>query len=337
MNSKIFRIPKANTLRALALAGAAACSMAFSQSNEQISNALPLADTHFHLMKFMTPEDLKARMEKHNIRWTISAGAIGGPEVGEPWMRDTAVQKLLGHGYIPGSGGREIYVAEKLEGMRFFNEPENAHRLQVLQTIEKQTRTTKAVIVETFPNAENSSVDPMRRRRVAVDGPFFQELMRIAVAAQVPLPMHMEWHPESVAQLKALLTQHPQGTVMLSHCGKTTVAQDIRELFLQHSNVFCDLGFRGNPQTQAESQRDPRRLIYWPSSLFRSAGIKQDWLLLIEEFPERFTVAIDDVHNWSEYDEVVQAIRTGLLAKLSPGTAEKVAWKNAVRIFRLNP
>jgi hypothetical protein len=56
---------------------------------------------------------------------------------------------------------------------------------------------------------------------------------------------------------------------------------------------------------------------------------------LIEDYPDRFMVAIDDVRSWDEYAGVVAAIRQGVLAKLSPATAEKVAYKNAVRLFSL--
>jgi tRNA(Ile2) C34 agmatinyltransferase TiaS len=47
-------------------------------------------------------------------------------------------------------------------------------------------------------------------------------------------------------------------------------------------------------------------------------------------------VAIGDVHDWSEYDEVATAIRKGLLAHLKPETAEKLASRNAVRVFQLD-
>ena len=67
----------------------------------------------------------------------------------------------------------------------------------------------------------------------------------------------------------------------------------------------------------------------------RSAGLKPEWLQLVEDHPDRFMVAIDDVTSWEQFDEVVTAIRTGLLDKLTPATAEKVAFRNAVRVYRL--
>jgi predicted TIM-barrel fold metal-dependent hydrolase len=190
--------------------------------------------------------------------------------------------------------------------------------------------------VELFPNAENSSMEPMRRRRLPTNAPFFKEVMRLATRYNVPVPMHMEWHPESVAQLGELLTEFSQANVVLSHCGKITVADDLRPFFQKHSNVYCDLGYRSSPQGENESRKDPRRMIYWSSNLLRKADIKPDWLKLVEDFPDRFMLAIDDVVSWDQYDQIVAATRDGLLAKLTPVTAEKVAYRNAVKLFGLS-
>lgn len=69
--------------------------------------------------------------------------------------------------------------------------------------------------------------------------------------------------------------------------------------------------------------------------IYSKSGIKEDWRRLIEDYPDRFFVGIDDVYSWSEYDEVHATIREGLIANLTPDTAEKVAYRNAVRFFKL--
>lgn len=304
-------------------------------AQESSASSMPLIDVHFHLMPFMRPETLEARMDKNHVALAISAGAIGGPQIGDPRVRDADVTLRLADRYIPASGSGELYRAERAAGVNLFTDAANPYRTDALARLLDQRYSGRRAIPETFPNAENSSVDPMRRRRVPTDGPFFQELMKLAVQEKLPLPMHMEWHPESVAQLANLLRAFPEGTVVLSHCGKITVADDIRLFFEQHTNVYCDLGFRGAPLASQESLKDPKRLIYWPSGLFRKADIKPDWLKLINDFPERFMMAIDDVHSWEQYDEVVAAIRDGVLAKLDPVVAEQVAYRNALKVYRL--
>lgn len=295
---------------------------------------LPIADAHFHLMRFMTPEDLKARMEKNNVRWVVSSGAQGGPGLGSPTVRDAQAAARIGPSFVPAVGSGDIFVAERELGPAFYEAEAAAPRREaVLQVLESAFQSGRPVLPETFPNAENSSADPMRRRRLATDGPLFRALYDVATRNGRPLVMHLEWHPESVRQLESLLATQPKGVLVLQHCGKTTRAEQVRPILEKYPQVFCDLAFRSPPQSANESRTDPNRTIFW-YSLF-GGGIKSDWRALIEDFPDRFMVAVDDVHSWNEYDDVVTAIRKGLLPQLKPETAEKLAYKNTLRVFRL--
>ncbi len=323
------------------IGGVALAVLAFSAaspSRAQVAHTaatLPMADVHFHFMLFMTPAELRERMDRHNIRWTISAGAIGAPSHGNPIARDRVVSEHLGPRYIPAAGNFEARSAELRIGTRFYTDEPGPEREDALRRIRDQMAAQPRVFAETFPNAETSSEDPVRRRRVATDGPYFRALMAVGIQEGRPVPMHMQFNPESVAQLSQLLTDHPQGQVLLSHCGKDTRAAQVRALMDKHPNLFCDLSYRGAPLATHESQRDPNRLIFWGPGILNSAGMKADWRSLIEDHPDRFMVGIDDVHSWQIYDETVAAIRQGVLAQLTPATAEKVAWRNAVRLFRL--
>jgi hypothetical protein len=107
---------------------------------------------------------------------------------------------------------------------------------------------------------------------------------------------------------------------------RLTVAEQVRPFLRTYGNVYRDLSFRSTPQ---ENGRFPERIIFTRTSLDPA------WRALIEEFPDRFMVGVDDVHSWGEYDQVIDSIRFGLLARLSPATAEKVASQNGVRLFRL--
>lgn len=295
---------------------------------------LPIADAHFHLMRFMTPEELKARMEKNNVRWVVSSGAQGIPGTASPTARDAQAAERIGPNFVPAVGSGDIFVSERELGAAFYDGEATASRRQaVLDVIDNAFKSGRPVLPETFPNAENSSADPMRRRRLATDGPFFRALYDVATRNGRPLVMHLEWHPESMRQLESLLASQPKGVLVLQHCGKTTRAEQIRPILEKYPQVFCDLAFRSPPQATNESRTDPNRTIFWHGVF--GGGIKPDWRGLIEDFPDRFMVAIDDVHSWSEYDEVVVAIRKGLLPQLKPDTAEKLAYRNALRVFQI--
>lgn len=314
------------------------CAGWLSIGNAAAQNAvladLPIADVHFHLMLFMTPQDLKARMEKNNIRWVVSAGAQGSREAGRPSTRDNEVKKQLGTSFIPAAGGSETYASEKAEGTGFYTDAQSVLRDNILKQMNDQLTDAPRVIVETYPNAQNTSVDPLRRRRLPTDAPFFRELFAMAIRHNIPLPMHMEWQSRSVEQLGSLLVAYPQGNVLLSHCGSITSADQIREFFTKHSNIYCDLGFRGMPQLTDDRARDQGRIVYWSDGMYGKANIQKDWLKLVEDFPDRFMLAIDDVHSWEQYDAVAQSLRAGVLSKLTPATAEKLAYQNALKLFR---
>lgn len=331
-------------LRTLAC-GVGACGtlmLASAQPTTPDARALPIADVHFHYMAFMTPEDLRARMDQHQVHWVVSAGAQGAggaagvPGAKNPWARDTDLKFELKDRFVAGVGGPETFNGERRDGPAFFTDPANLWSIAALERMNDLLKQDRRSFVEFFPNAENSSMEPMRRRRLPTNAHFFKQVMALAARYNVPVPMHMEWHPESVAQLSELLEAFPKANVVLSHCGKITVADDIRPFFQKHSNVYCDLGYRSSPQGENESRKDPRRMIYWASNTFRKADIKPDWLQLVEDFPDRFMLSIDDVVSWEQYDQVVTATREAVLAKLKPATAEKVAYRNAVRLFGLS-
>jgi hypothetical protein len=68
------------------------CSAHWVHAQTALTDAwrtVPLVDAHFHLMAFMTPADLLARMDQHSISHTMSAGAIGSPAIGHPNLRDS--------------------------------------------------------------------------------------------------------------------------------------------------------------------------------------------------------------------------------------------------------
>jgi hypothetical protein len=150
-----------------------------------------------------------------------------------PWPRDVAAADLLGHRYLAAAGWGEMVKGERDHGTKIYTD------------------------AETFPNATTSSVDPLRQRRVPTNAPYFRELYAIAKTFNTPLPMHMQWHTESVAQLEDLLASDRQGVVVLSHCGKDTVAKDIRPLLEKHPNLFCDLGFRSTHSLKKKASGGP--------------------------------------------------------------------------------
>jgi Tat protein secretion system quality control protein TatD with DNase activity len=282
---------------------------------------LSIADAHFHVIPtFMEPADLLKMMDSQKIKWAGGAGYMA-PDARMAKFHKMMKQRLKLYG-----GQRESVNAYASHGAAPFEDPSHPAATEMLSQIEaglKDGRFTGIgeLHINTLYTAPNR---PGLRRKLPVDSPTFRAVFDLAQKYKAPIDIHIEWDSDTVEQLKRILTAYPHVQVKLAHCGKTSTADDIRTMMTKFSNVNCDL-----------SSRPGRHPYHTPSVvIFTADGFQQDdWRQLIEDFPDRFTVGIDDVESWSEYKTVVGAIRKGLLANLRPEVAEKVAYKNADRLY----
>lgn len=286
----------------------------------------PLADAHFHPMSFMTPKALLERMDRLNIKWCGGAGAI--PPSDQGIERDRLFQKVLGDRYLRFTGYQAL-ARNALSSPSFVADASSGSFKDAFKEIEEDLRTGVAKgMGEVFVNTRTSHVNPHMRFKISPNSSGIRALWSLSARYGVPLAIHMQCDKDSVEQLRELLRSDPKGVLVLVHAGKDTVAAQVRPLLAEFPNLFCDLAYRSPPQEKGPVASSVR-------IIFSKSGLKPDWKQLIEDYPDRFFVAVDDVHSWSEYDEVVATIREGLLRNLSPETAEKVAYKNAVRVFKL--
>jgi predicted TIM-barrel fold metal-dependent hydrolase len=161
---------------------------------------------------------------------------------------------------------------------------------------------------------------------VRADAPTLRAIFGLAAKHDKPLNVHAQWDRDTAREIEALADSQPAGKLIVSHCGSLASAADIRGAFERHPNLLCDLSFRSPPQLNAKNVA--------ARAVFDGSGVRGAWKQLIEDYPERFMVGLDDQHNWDAYDLTAQHIRV-LLSELSPSTAEKVAYKNAQLLFRL--
>lgn len=283
--------------------------------------ALPISDAHFHVIPtFMEPDALLKMMDSQKIKWAGGAGYMA-PDARMAKFHKVMKQRLKLYG-----GQRESVNAFALHGATPFEDPLHPAAADLLSQIEAGLKDGRfkgigELHVNTLYTAPNK---PGMRRKLPADSPTIKAIFDLARKYEVPVDIHIEWDADTVEQLGRLLAAYPGVWVKLAHCGKTSTAGDIRAMMMKFANVYCDLSSR------------PGRHQYHTSSvvIFTAEGFQQDdWRQLIEDFPDRFTVGIDDVESWGEYEMVVGAIRKGLLANLSPEVAEKLAYKNADRLY----
>jgi predicted TIM-barrel fold metal-dependent hydrolase len=162
--------------------------------------------------------------------------------------------------------------------------------------------------------------------KVRADSSTLEALLDLAGRYRRPLNLHAQWDSDTAQEVEQLAASNRGAQVMLAHCGSTADAAAIRRLFEHNANVVCDLSARGVPPLHGRGDS---------SAVDDERGIRGGWKRLIEDYPDRFAVGLDIPQNREEYEATVRAIRLGLLASLSPATAEKVAYRNAQAWFGL--
>jgi hypothetical protein len=176
---------------------------------------------------------------------------------------------------------------------------------------------------------------------VAANTPQVKEAIQRAVAKGWPVVLHYEFRwlasaygssvrAKRMAELKSLVSQHPQQLFALIHMAQLD-ASDVGELLAAHPNLVF-LTSQANPLTVNES-RQP-----W-TNMFADGELAPEWKSLVLRHPDRFVLAFDNVwpEHWSEkYVQQVDLWREAL-GKLPGEVAHAVAHSNAERLWKLAP
>lgn len=176
---------------------------------------------------------------------------------------------------------------------------------------------------------------------VAADTPQVKEAIRRAIAKGWPIVLHYEFRwltsaygtgarARRMAELKSLVSQHPQHRFALIHMGQLD-ASDAADLLAAHSNLVF-LTSHANTLVVDES-RQP-----W-TNMFADGDLAPEWSALLLRHPDRFVLAFDNVwpEHWSEkYVKQVELWRKAL-GKLPVAVAHAVAHGNAERLWKLAP
>ena len=294
----------------------------------EAAKTIPIADAHFHVMTWMDVRELIGYMDRNGIRWAGGGGIAGGS--GEPELvraKHAEAITLLGNRYIRVTGMGYWFRLKREEGVAALEKLDTPAFEKILAAIEADLRDRDArVIGELHVNAMTSANHPFGQFKIKGDAPTLKALLDLAGKYNRPLSIHAQWDPDTAEEVGRLAESNRTARLILAHCGTFATSAEIRALFERHPNVSCDLAYRSAPPLKHRGRR---------RAIFDDGGIQGDWKQLIEDYPDRFVVGIDDMYSWSEYEEVAQVIRFGLLENLSPATAEKVAYKNAVAWFEL--
>ncbi|MBV9358777.1 MAG: amidohydrolase family protein, partial [Chloroflexi bacterium] len=127
--------------------------------------------------------------------------------------------------------------------------------------------------------------------------------------------------PIYLAEMTDALRKHPDTTIVWCHAGISrrlvvpTLIPDVRRLLSHYPKLHVDLSW-----------------VLFDQYLVVNGAPSEDWLALIEEFPDRFMVGSDVVGSVSTYVATITRYYV-LLDALKPATAEKVARTNFLDVL----
>ena len=148
-------------------------------------------------------------------------------------------------------------------------------------------------------------------------------------AAGRGMPVNVHLDIMYVAELERLLAYNRLCTVIWAHVGSVPptiapriVPADIKVLLARHPNLYADLACLSPlPSCQRWSLLDA------------DGRLDPDWKDLFESYPDRFLHAVDIfIESNIQYFGPDTAYMRKVLGQLSPATAEKIAYKNILRI-----
>jgi predicted TIM-barrel fold metal-dependent hydrolase len=140
--------------------------------------------------------------------------------------------------------------------------------------------------------------------------PQMKGLVRIAVERDIVLQVHSDSGP-----VGALFAHDPKLKILWAHAGMSESPNVIQELLDKYKNLWAGVSFREGDIAPG-GKLDPR------------------WRALFVRHQDRFVYGTDTYisERWSSYGDLVKEHRTWL-KQLPRMVAEKIAYRNAVRLF----
>jgi hypothetical protein len=292
-------------------------SMSFAQTERQkeLAKTVQIADVHMHLEGGNNPTFYAHQMAMANVRW---AGAVGGGPRDNP----IHVKSVLGGRYIAALGQNEFFRVLFSSGQNALSDLNNPIFQSFFPYAEKEFRTGR---VRGFGEIHVNNISPFSpsrgQRKIPLENPVVLKMFEIANRHNGFVQIHTMMNSGS-DEIIRVARRYSRTKVILSHCLPGASPAQVEKVLRASSNIFCELSAQG-----------PAHGI---RRVYSEAGLKNRWKILIERNSSRFMIGTDPCcGQFFKYQQIIKEIRTYLLPYLTERTMKKVAYQNAVRIFRL--
>jgi predicted TIM-barrel fold metal-dependent hydrolase len=259
----------------------------------------PLIDAHSHLPNATAIDAYVAAMKRHNVLKVVLLGVGGLQKEDTAWL--TAASKK--------------YPDRVVAGLPL---PDPTSESAVSQLELQLERGKPRVIGEVH-------MRQVGRRLIDRDpnGPVFGKILEAAAKAGVPIVIHYELTDQAETALDRALAAHRKSTIVLAHGGEGPPGR-LDRLLLRNPNLFVDLSGMHFQRT--------------PALASETGPLDPGWKALIEKMPDRFMIGVDvwaaRLFEPAMLDRLFMWTRR-ILGELKPDVAERVANRNAAKLYRL--
>ncbi len=282
--------------------------------SETLAQSVPIADVHMHFdIRHQTVEQMLRRVKESNVRW---GGGVGDYA--------TEMQAAWGANYIPALGQAEFTKVLMTSGESGLLNAEHPVFIQFFREAEDLMTAGKARGFGEIHinNRTNVAANDPFARSIPLDSPVVRRMYEIAEQHSGFVQIHYNKDPRTVDQVISMAKKYPKTLTIVAHCMPVGAPDDMRRLFNEVPNVMCEISGATH--------------IHGVKRIVTPEGINSRWLQLIEDFPDRVMMGTDPCCGlMRKYGEIIQVMRRHALAAMKPDTLEKVAYKNAMRIWKL--
>jgi predicted TIM-barrel fold metal-dependent hydrolase len=259
----------------------------------------PLIDAHSHVSTATAIDAYVAAMKRHNVLKVVLLGVGGLQKEDTAWL--TAASKK--------------YPDRVVAGLPL---PDPTSEAAASQLAIQLDRAKPRVIGEVH-------MRQVGRRLIDRDpnGAVFGKILDTAAKFEVPIVIHYELTDQAETALDRALAAHRKSTIVLAHGGEGPPGR-LDRLLLRNPNLFVDLSGMHFQRT--------------PALASETGPMDPGWKALIEKLPDRFMIGVDvwaaRLFEPAMLDRLFVWTRR-ILGELKPEVAERVAHRNAVKLYRL--
>ena len=176
--------------------------------------------------------------------------------------------------------------------------------------------------------------------KIPADTPLMKRFLDLAAKYRVPVIIHYEIDEESLPSLKRMLEYGRQTTIILAHNGGRPDPATLKALLEGYPKLFADLGGMTEFGAYGKTSPPPQDLSWAVKNPVEDGKgrLRPEWKALFEQYPDRFVgIGLDLAHPeaWvssEQYKRAIDRFRS-VLSNLSPEAAEKIAFRNAQKLF----